>query len=138
MKSLGYENLPNLPPKVALSQLWQNVPNKRVGGLQNFIDHLTHNNNILDDSNLIDFFNLNKVEENPIYQLPDEIFQKIFKFIPFQDLFSQISIVSYWFRKIVFSIYTQIEFIFINRTIYFGTNIVSIKSIHDLGSLVEK
>eukprot|EP01080_Neovahlkampfia_damariscottae_P010485 gene10485-3007_t len=138
LRGLGYENLPPLPPKVAISQLWQNVPNKRIGGLQSFIDQLTQINGIVDDSNIIDFFNLNKVEENILYQVPDEIFHKIFKYIPFQDLFGNVSAVSFWFRKLVFSTYSHIEFIFINKTIYFGSNIVSIKSIHDLGQLVEK
>jgi hypothetical protein len=118
--------------------LWENVPNKRVGSLQTFIDGLVSNKTMLEDSNLVKFFKLKTIEKNPIYQFPNELVQKILKYLPFQDLFGTITTVSNWLRKLVFSIYPSVDFTYIKHTIYFGQNIVSIKSIHDLESLIQK
>jgi hypothetical protein len=143
-----YENLAAMPPKIgilkfdsnfqAISQLWENVPNKRVGSLQTFIDGLVSNKQMLEDTNLVNFFKLKTIEKNPIYQFSNELVQKILKFLSFQDLFRNVTSVSNWLRKLVFSSYTSVDFTYIKQSIYFGQNIVSIKSIHDLESLVQK
>lgn len=135
LKEKGYSKLSNLPPKIQISQLWENTPEKRKLGLQTFIDGLTLEKEILKEEESISFFNLKN--DNLIYKLNDNIFRKIFRFLSFNDLFKNINLVCLWFKRILYDSFINIDINIIKKLVYFQNNIIKLDSMDDFNLLLK-
>jgi hypothetical protein len=136
LKESQYQT-PNLPPKVEFSQLWQNTPEKRMGGLQSFIDGVTVQKDILQEDCTRNFFKLYTMDRNPFYKLPDTAIRRIFRFLSLNEMFQTVSLVSMWWRSTLHQSFLNIDISVIKKSVYFGNTLIRLDSMYDFANLVK-
>ena len=78
--------IPPIPPKLLFNNMKEENVQKRLVGLQNFLDGLCAQSIFTSTDLVRNFLILNKKELSPIYQIPDEIFSSIFKYVELHSI----------------------------------------------------
>jgi hypothetical protein len=75
--------VPPIPPKLLFNNMKEENVQKRLVGLQAFLDGICAQSIFTQTDLVRNFLLLNKRELSPIYQIPDEIFSSIFRYVRF-------------------------------------------------------
>lgn len=100
-----------------------------------FIDGISIEKELLKEDIVISFFHLNQ-DENRIYQMNDHIFRRIFRYLTLNEIFKNITLVCYWFKKILYESFIHIDISIIKKMVYFGNNIIKLDSFEDFNLLL--
>lgn len=83
--------IPPIPPKLFFNNMKEENIQKRIVGLQGFLDGVCSQSNFLRTDLVRDFLQLDKKRQNLMYQIPDEIYSSIFRYaLTFFKIFSYI------------------------------------------------
>jgi hypothetical protein len=62
----------------------------------------------------------------------------LFRFLTFSDIFPQLTSVCKWWREIIFSSFSNVKMVYVNKNIFFGNIPVNIDVISEVVTLVAR
>jgi len=82
------------------------------------------------------FFELEKFDEQPIYQLPNATWKHIFQFLGYNDLYKSVALTSKWLTRILYNQLRSATFSYLNHEVYFQNIPVAIDTNDELYDLI--
>ncbi|EFC50823.1 PX domain-containing protein [Naegleria gruberi] len=142
--------LPKLPPKILIGNFKPENVQKRKESLQTYLDLMCKGNSDLDSyltntvkesdflsfDSVIEFLKLDLDQTSKIYQLPNDLFLRIFQYCIFEEIFPILALTCKWWYKIIYQSFKSLDMVYCNENVFFLKKSVAIDIIEDLTNLI--